>query len=104
MRTKYLFLLLAMGALLFLFRIGERDLWDPDETRDALVAREMRESGDWILPHFNGGIYAEKPPPFFWLVNFWTFFLERDSSIPESGSSPLWLWRPVFYSLNCPDG
>jgi 4-amino-4-deoxy-L-arabinose transferase-like glycosyltransferase len=79
MRTKYLFILLAVGALLFLFRIGERDLWDPDETRYALVAREMRESGNWILPHLDGNVYAEKPPLFFWLVNLSTFVLGKDS-------------------------
>ena len=79
MRTKYLFILLAIGALLFLFGIGERDLLDPDETRYALVAREMRESGNWILPHLGGSIYAEKPPLFFWLVNLSTFVLGEDS-------------------------
>ena len=79
MRTKYLFLLLAIGALLFLFKIGDRDLWDPDETRYALVAREMRESGNWILPHLDGSVYAEKPPLFFWLVNLSSLILGEDS-------------------------
>jgi 4-amino-4-deoxy-L-arabinose transferase-like glycosyltransferase len=46
MRTKYLFILLAMGALLFLFRIGGRDLWEPDETQYAIVAQEMKETGN----------------------------------------------------------
>jgi 4-amino-4-deoxy-L-arabinose transferase-like glycosyltransferase len=67
-----------MGTLLFLFRIGERDLWDPDETRYALVAREMWESGNWILPQLDGSVYAEKPPLFFWVVNLSTFILGKD--------------------------
>jgi 4-amino-4-deoxy-L-arabinose transferase-like glycosyltransferase len=40
------------GLLIFFFNLGGRDLWDPDETRYAVVAREMRETGQWILPHF----------------------------------------------------
>ncbi len=81
MGTKYLSILLAMGVLFFLFRVGERDLWDPDETRYALVAREMRESGDWILPHLDGSVYAEKPPLFFWLVNLSTFFQGENNEL-----------------------
>ncbi len=72
-RTRYLFISLAVGTLLFLFNLGGRDLWDPDETRYAVVAREMVQSGNWILPHLNRDIYAEKPPLFFWLVNLSTF-------------------------------
>lgn len=74
-RTKYLLFLLVIGIFIFLFKIGERDLWEPDETRYALVAREMRENGHWIVPHLNSSIYVEKPPLFFWLVNLSTFFL-----------------------------
>jgi 4-amino-4-deoxy-L-arabinose transferase-like glycosyltransferase len=89
MRTKYLFLLLAIGALLFLFKIGDRDLWDPDETRYALVAREMRESGNWILPHLDGSVYAEKPPLFFWLVNLSSLILGEDSEFANRLPSAL---------------
>jgi 4-amino-4-deoxy-L-arabinose transferase-like glycosyltransferase len=69
MRTKYPFLLLTMGAFLSLFRIGERDLWDPGETRYALVAREMRKRGNWNLPHLDERVYTENPPSFYgWLT------------------------------------
>jgi len=72
MRTRYLLLLLVMGGTVLLLNLGGRDLWEPDETRYAVIAKEMRESGNWILPHLNGQIYAEKPPLFFWLVNLST--------------------------------
>jgi len=78
-KTKYLLLLLLAGGSIFFFNLGERDLWEPDETRYAVVAREMREGGNWILPHLNGKIYAEKPPLFFWLVNLSTFLLGENS-------------------------
>jgi len=77
LKTKYLLILLAIGILLFLFKIGERDLWEPDETRYAVVAREMRQSGNWIVPHLSGALYAEKPPLYFWLVNLSTIILGK---------------------------
>ena len=45
-----------------------RDLWNPDEPRYMEVAREMVVLGDYVVPHLNGAIYAEKPPMFFWLA------------------------------------
>jgi len=60
---------------LFFFNLGQWDLWNPDEPRYAQVAREMVNGGDWILMHFNGEIYADKPPLFFWLVGFSSYLL-----------------------------
>lgn len=60
--------LLILGLLLFLPGIGGRDLWNPDEPRYAEVAREMRLSGDFLVPHLNGQVYSEKPPLLFWLI------------------------------------
>ncbi len=61
-------LLLLVGAALFLPGIGARDLWNPDEPRYAEVAREMRASGDLLVPQLNGRIYSEKPPLHFWSI------------------------------------
>ncbi len=63
-----LILLLATSYFLFFFRIGAHDLWSPDEPRYAQVAREMLDTGDWVVPHLNGEVYQEKPPLYFWLV------------------------------------
>lgn len=60
--------LLLFGVLLFLPGMASRDLWNPDEPRYAEVAREMRMTGDYLVPHLNGRIYAEKPPLLFWLI------------------------------------
>jgi 4-amino-4-deoxy-L-arabinose transferase-like glycosyltransferase len=49
----------------------------------------MRETGNWILPHLNGEIYAEKPPLFFWLVNLSTFFLGENSELANRLPSAL---------------
>ncbi len=88
-RTRYLFIILAVGTLLFLFNLGGRDLWEPDETRYAVVAREMVQRGNWILPHLNGDIYAEKPPLFFWLVNLSTFLGGANSELANRLPSAL---------------
>ncbi len=48
--------------------LGRRDLWAPDEPKYALVAREMIESGEWLIPHVNGRPYPDKPPLMFWAI------------------------------------
>ena len=61
-------LLLAFCFALYFVNLGQWDLWNPDEPRYAQVTREMVSGGDWILMHFNGKMYADKPPLFFWLI------------------------------------
>lgn len=63
-----IFVLLGFCFFLYFLNLGQWDLWSPDEPRYAQVAREMVEGGDWILMHFNGRIYEDKPPLFFWLI------------------------------------
>ena len=63
-------LLMVFCFALFFVNLGQWDLWNPDEPRYAQVAREMVNGGDWILMHFNGKMYADKPPLFFWLIAF----------------------------------
>lgn len=79
MRKIYIIILFIVGIFIFFFNLGGRDLWDPDETRYAVIAREMRETGNWILPHLNGKVYAEKPPLFFWLINLFNFFFGENT-------------------------
>jgi 4-amino-4-deoxy-L-arabinose transferase-like glycosyltransferase len=89
MRRKYLFALLVVGTAVFIFNLGGRDLWEPDETRYAVIAREMRETGNWILPHLNAEVYAEKPPLSFWLVNLSTFFVGENNALANRLPSAL---------------
>ncbi len=63
-----LLVLAALAALLFFPGLGRRDLWNPDEARYAQVAREMRQTGSYALPHLNGQIYTQKPPLLFWSI------------------------------------
>ena len=88
-KRKYLFAVLAIGMVLFIFNLGGRDLWEPDETRYAVIAREMKETGNWILPHLNGEVYAEKPPLSFWLVNLSAFFVGGNNALANRLPSAL---------------
>jgi 4-amino-4-deoxy-L-arabinose transferase-like glycosyltransferase len=61
-------LLLVVAACMFFAGVGRLALIEPDEGRNAEVAREMLAKGDWITPHFNNFAYLDKPPVFFWAV------------------------------------
>src|SRR5215470_16501911 len=62
-------LLIALGLLLFFWRLGSHDLWPPDEPRFALVAQEMWARGDYSVLSLNDHLYTDKPPLFFWAIN-----------------------------------
>src|SRR6516162_6663797 len=78
-RTAQLLVLLVVAACLFFVGLGRLPLTEPDEGRNAEVAREMLDSGDWITPHYDTLIYLDKPAAFFWLVaaSFGTFGLSE---------------------------
>ncbi len=46
-------------------RLGQLPLRDPDEGRNSEVAREMKLSGSWLIPSYNGLVYLDKPAFFF---------------------------------------
>jgi len=61
-------LLLAVAAVPYLYALGRWPLLEPDEGRNAEVAREMLELGRWGVPHFNHLPYLDKPAMLFWLT------------------------------------
>lgn len=58
-----------------LLAMWARPLVPVDETRYAAIAWEMWNSRQWLLPHLNGVLYAQKPPLLFWLIHlgWWLF-------------------------------
>lgn len=58
-------LLLAAAALALGWDLGGHRFLDPDEGRNAEVAREMAESGDYLVPHLDGLPYLDKPVVYF---------------------------------------
>ncbi len=61
-------LLVALGGVLFFVGLGRLPLLEPDEGRNAEVAREMLVSGNWLTPHYDTFTYLDKPAVFFWMV------------------------------------
>ena len=64
--ARWLLLGLAVFSLFFL--LGGRSLNEPDEGRYAEIAREMLETGDWLVPHFWYAPHLDKPPLAYWAV------------------------------------
>lgn len=56
---------LVLAAVVLFAGLGALPLMQPDEGRNAEVAREMHESGSWLVPTLNGNAYLDKPAFFF---------------------------------------
>jgi len=84
---------LAVG-LLYLFAATRSTLWDRDEPRFARAAVEMVESGDYLVPQFNGELRPDKPVAIYWLMSL-SLRLLGPSEVAVR------LWGPIATALAC---
>lgn len=65
---KALVLIIALLLPALFFGLDNRPVYKIQEVRIAETAREMLDSGDWIVPRFNGELRLQKPPLPYWLT------------------------------------
>ncbi len=61
-------LIVVVGCIVLLTRLGATGLWDLDEALWGGTAVEMARRGDWITPWHNGEVSTHKPPFMFWAM------------------------------------
>ena len=62
-------LICAGFTALYLLIAGSSTLWDRDEPRYARATAEMVESGNYLVPTFNGEVWFDKPILLYWLMS-----------------------------------
>ena len=63
-----LWLLLSVFSLPLFVSLDTSSIWDANEAFYVQTPREMVESSNWLVPHFNGEPRLNKPPLAYWLV------------------------------------
>jgi 4-amino-4-deoxy-L-arabinose transferase-like glycosyltransferase len=58
----------VLASVVFVLHLGSPPLTSPNEGLYAEVAREMNETGDFVIPRANTVAYLEKPPLLYWLT------------------------------------
>ena len=78
--------LLGLCVFCALWDLGARSLHVHDTARWGLLAREMIDGGQWLVPHRYGELYVNKPPLYLWAV--------AGPSALFGGVTPLWVRLP----------
>jgi 4-amino-4-deoxy-L-arabinose transferase-like glycosyltransferase len=61
-------IVLIAGIAALALGTARAPLWDEDEPRFAVIARTMVETGDWVVPVFNGTLAVDKPVLMHWAM------------------------------------
>ena len=66
-------IIIILAAILFFFKVGSISLYDAAETTYGEFIKQIRFTGDWLTPYYNGKVLFDKPPLYFWLASIATF-------------------------------
>lgn len=80
-------IVVALGTVALAAGFMAMPFWDEDEPRFAAIARTMVETGDWVVPIFNGELAVDKPVLMHWCMalGFSTFgFNEFAARLPSA--------------------
>ena len=74
---------MVAGLFIYGYRLWDAPL-DRTEPHRALVAHQMVQHGNWLLPRLNGELYLRKPPLIYWV-----------EAVAEkvTGQAEPWVWR-----------
>jgi 4-amino-4-deoxy-L-arabinose transferase-like glycosyltransferase len=86
--------IMVSGLVLF-YNLWPKSLEYHGYLRYAEIAREMIRSGDWVVPHYNGEIYTDKPPLIFWLMAIPSWFHGSVTPLIARLPSALSAWAGV---------
>ncbi len=65
----FVIFLLILGAFVFFYRLGDKDMWTRLESEAAVAGRDMLDTGRILVPHFFDQPFVDnRPPGAFWLV------------------------------------
>ena len=81
--------IVTAAAAALLVNLGGPALWDDDEPKNAACSLAMLDSGDWIVPTFNGRLRVEKPPLANWIQAAGFAVCGRDETGARIGSALL---------------
>lgn len=92
---KKLFWLLLGCLILFLYGSWQLPFMGPDEPRYSQVARQMFETGDYIVPRLGNNAWFEKPVLLYWLISIFYSFMgvhEFAARVPSALSALGIVW------------
>lgn len=94
LKTLLIPVIISLSTVLFFSGNGALTFFERSEPRFAQTAREMLETGDYIVPRFNGQYHFTKPAFFHWLLTI----SYRIFGINEFSAR---FWPALFGVANC---
>ena len=67
-KDKYVYIIILTALVLYVPLALFRDFTPVNELKYVNIIDHMIKSGDWIKLQFDGALYTDKPPLYFWIT------------------------------------